>query len=117
MILLFQEDLGVNSLWFQIRMFLEFIGYSFQGADMLAKGLSRLGFEPCVLHGGKGQDAREYALQALKDGTKNILVATDVAGRGESLERFENENENHYDLVLALVTCFNETECLSVFEN
>lgn len=49
---------------------------------MLAKGLQKLGFEPCVLHGGKGQDAREYALQALKDGSKNILVATDVAGRG-----------------------------------
>lgn len=39
-------------------------------------------FNPCVLHGGKGQDAREYALAALKDGSKDILVATDVAGRG-----------------------------------
>lgn len=49
---------------------------------MLAKGLTKLGFQPCVLHGGKGQDAREYSLAALKDGTKDILVATDVAGRG-----------------------------------
>lgn len=54
----------------------------FQGADMLAKGLTKLGFAPCVLHGGKGQDAREYSLAALKDGSKDILVATDVAGRG-----------------------------------
>lgn len=53
-----------------------------RGADMLAKGLTKLGFAPCVLHGGKGQDAREYSLAALKDGTKDILVATDVAGRG-----------------------------------
>ncbi|CAJ0578326.1 unnamed protein product, partial [Mesorhabditis spiculigera] len=53
-----------------------------KGADLLAKGLTKLGFEPVVLHGGKGQDAREYALQALKEGSKNILVATDVAGRG-----------------------------------
>uniref|UniRef100_A0A915Q207 Probable ATP-dependent RNA helicase DDX23 n=1 Tax=Setaria digitata TaxID=48799 RepID=A0A915Q207_9BILA len=53
-----------------------------RGADMLAKGLTKLGFQPCVLHGGKGQDAREYSLAALKDGTKDILVATDVAGRG-----------------------------------
>uniref|UniRef100_A0A8R1IMK8 Helicase C-terminal domain-containing protein n=1 Tax=Caenorhabditis japonica TaxID=281687 RepID=A0A8R1IMK8_CAEJA len=52
-----------------------------KGADMLAKGLVKLGFHPTVLHGGKGQDAREYALQALKDGTSDILVATDVAGR------------------------------------
>lgn len=53
-----------------------------KGADMLAKGLTKLGFAPCVLHGGKGQDAREYSLAALKDGSKDILVATDVAGRG-----------------------------------
>ncbi|PAV83585.1 hypothetical protein WR25_26325 [Diploscapter pachys] len=53
-----------------------------KGADMLAKGLTNLGFNPTVLHGGKGQDAREYALNALKDGSKDILVATDVAGRG-----------------------------------
>nr|CDJ98181.1 DNA RNA helicase domain containing protein [Haemonchus contortus] len=53
-----------------------------KGADLLAKGLSKLNFNPVVLHGGKGQETREYALQALKDKTKDILVATDVAGRG-----------------------------------
>ncbi|TKR76080.1 hypothetical protein L596_017276 [Steinernema carpocapsae] len=53
-----------------------------KGADLLGKGLAKLSFNPVVLHGGKGQDAREYALQSLKDGTSNILVATDVAGRG-----------------------------------
>lgn len=53
-----------------------------KGADVLAKGLEKLGFNPCVLHGGKGQDQREYALAALKEGAKDILVATDVAGRG-----------------------------------
>uniref|UniRef100_A0A1I7T8J1 RNA helicase n=2 Tax=Caenorhabditis tropicalis TaxID=1561998 RepID=A0A1I7T8J1_9PELO len=53
-----------------------------KGADMLAKGLSKANFKASVLHGGKGQDAREYALQALKDGESEILVATDVAGRG-----------------------------------
>lgn len=34
------------------------------------------------MHGGKGQEQREYALSSLKGGTKDILVATDVAGRG-----------------------------------
>lgn len=53
-----------------------------KGADVLAKGLERLGYNACTLHGGKGQEQREYALQSLKSGTKDILVATDVAGRG-----------------------------------
>ncbi|KRX56183.1 putative ATP-dependent RNA helicase DDX23, partial [Trichinella sp. T9] len=53
-----------------------------KGADLLARGLEKLGFNPCALHGGKGQDARDYALASLKDGSKDILVATDVAGRG-----------------------------------
>ncbi|GMT18295.1 hypothetical protein PFISCL1PPCAC_9592 [Pristionchus fissidentatus] len=53
-----------------------------RGADILAKSLTNIGYNPTALHGGKGQDAREYALASLKDGTSNILVATDVAGRG-----------------------------------
>ncbi|KAH9284562.1 putative ATP-dependent RNA helicase DDX23 [Echinococcus granulosus] len=53
-----------------------------KGADMLAKGLEKLGHSAVVLHGGKGQEHREYALASLKSGQKEILVATDVAGRG-----------------------------------
>ncbi|XP_014239413.1 probable ATP-dependent RNA helicase DDX23 [Cimex lectularius] len=53
-----------------------------KGADVLAKGLEKLGYNACTLHGGKGQEQREYALSSLKSGTKDILVATDVAGRG-----------------------------------
>ncbi|XP_065210782.1 probable ATP-dependent RNA helicase DDX23 [Planococcus citri] len=53
-----------------------------KGADVLAKGLEKLGYNACTLHGGKGQEQREYALSSLKGGTKDILVATDVAGRG-----------------------------------
>uniref|UniRef100_A0A914H0P9 Probable ATP-dependent RNA helicase DDX23 n=1 Tax=Globodera rostochiensis TaxID=31243 RepID=A0A914H0P9_GLORO len=53
-----------------------------KGADLLGKGLQKIGFNPCILHGGKGQEAREYALDALRNGTRDILVATDVAGRG-----------------------------------
>ncbi|KAL1115883.1 hypothetical protein AAG570_006172 [Ranatra chinensis] len=53
-----------------------------KGADVLAKGLEKLGYNACTLHGGKGQEQREYALASLKSGTKDILVATDVAGRG-----------------------------------
>ncbi|KAK6627595.1 DEAD (Asp-Glu-Ala-Asp) box polypeptide 23 [Polyplax serrata] len=53
-----------------------------KGADVLARGLEKLGYNACTLHGGKGQEQREYALSSLKNGTKDILVATDVAGRG-----------------------------------
>ncbi|KAL3231882.1 hypothetical protein MRX96_023150 [Rhipicephalus microplus] len=41
-----------------------------------------MGFNACTLHGGKGQEQREFALASLKGGAKDILVATDVAGRG-----------------------------------
>lgn len=53
-----------------------------KGADVLAKGLEKLGYNACTLHGGKGQEQREYALASLKSGAKDMLVATDVAGRG-----------------------------------
>ncbi|KAI8994408.1 ATP-dependent RNA helicase DDX23 [Gaertneriomyces semiglobifer] len=53
-----------------------------KGADVLAKALEKLGFRSTVLHGGKSQEQREASLAALKNGQKDILVATDVAGRG-----------------------------------
>ncbi|XP_059929423.1 probable ATP-dependent RNA helicase DDX23 [Gadus macrocephalus] len=53
-----------------------------KGCDVLAKSLEKMGFNACTLHGGKGQEQREFALSNLKAGAKDILVATDVAGRG-----------------------------------
>ncbi|RKO92520.1 P-loop containing nucleoside triphosphate hydrolase protein [Blyttiomyces helicus] len=53
-----------------------------KGCDVLSKALEKLGFKATTLHGGKSQEQREAALAALKTGTKDILVATDVAGRG-----------------------------------
>lgn len=35
-----------------------------------------------TLHSGKNQEQREAALQSLRDGHSDILVATDLAGRG-----------------------------------
>ena len=35
-----------------------------------------------TLHSGKNQEQREAALQALRNGEADILVATDLAGRG-----------------------------------
>lgn len=59
-----------------------------KGADVLAKGLEKLGHNACTLHGGKGQEQREYALASLKNGSKDILVATNVAGRGKLKTHF-----------------------------
>ena len=53
-----------------------------KGADVLAKSLEKMGYNAATLHGGKGQEQREHALSGLKAGAKDILVATDVAGRG-----------------------------------
>ena len=53
-----------------------------KGADILARSLERLGHRAVTLHGGKGQDQREQSLAKLKEGSADILVATDVAGRG-----------------------------------
>ncbi|KAH9951916.1 DEAD-domain-containing protein [Amylocystis lapponica] len=51
-------------------------------ADMVAKDLQRSGWSAATLHSGKTQEQREAALQALRSGDSDILVATDLAGRG-----------------------------------
>ncbi|CAB0044460.1 unnamed protein product [Trichogramma brassicae] len=53
-----------------------------KSADVLVKWIEKCGYNACTLHGGKVQEQREYALASLKNGSKDILVATDVAGRG-----------------------------------
>lgn len=57
-----------------------------KGVDVLARSLEKMGFNAITLHGGKGQEQREFALASLKGGTKDILVATDVAGRGIDIQ-------------------------------
>lgn len=53
-----------------------------RSADTLAKALEEAGFHACALHGGKDQDRRDTAMTDIKSKSKDILVATDVAGRG-----------------------------------
>lgn len=53
-----------------------------KGCDVLVKSLERMGYKAIALHGGKAQDQRELSISQLKSGAKDILVATDVAGRG-----------------------------------
>jgi superfamily II DNA/RNA helicase len=52
------------------------------GADRLAKQLARVGVRAAAMHGGKSQNARTRALDWLKDGSLDALVATNVAARG-----------------------------------
>ena len=52
------------------------------GADRLAKQLGRVGVAAGALHGGRSQAQRTRALDAFKDGSVPVLVATDVAARG-----------------------------------
>ncbi|KAL6755306.1 P-loop containing nucleoside triphosphate hydrolase protein [Haematococcus lacustris] len=44
--------------------------------------LDTLGYRCAVLHGGKSQEQRETSIKGFRDDTYNILIATDVAGRG-----------------------------------
>lgn len=52
------------------------------GAEKLMKGLVADGFNAASIHGNKSQGQRDRAIKAFRDGTINILVATDVAARG-----------------------------------
>lgn len=43
---------------------------------------SNLQWSAATLHSGKNQEQREASLQSLRNGESDILVATDLAGRG-----------------------------------
>lgn len=53
-----------------------------RSADVLAAALEKAGFHACALHGGKDQDKRDTAMANIKSSSKDILVGTDVLGRG-----------------------------------
>lgn len=57
-----------------------------KAVDVLAKSLDNSGYRVCSLHGGKSQEQREWAMASFKEGRYDILVATDVAGRGLDVE-------------------------------
>jgi ATP-dependent RNA helicase DDX23/PRP28 len=44
--------------------------------------LKYLQWSAATLHSGKNQEQREASLQSLRNGDSDILVATDLAGRG-----------------------------------
>ncbi|MCB0899003.1 MAG: DEAD/DEAH box helicase [Actinobacteria bacterium] len=57
-----------------------------RAAQKLTDELADRGFQAGAVHGDLGQAAREKALQQFRDGTIDVLVATDVAARGIDVE-------------------------------
>ncbi|KAK3329021.1 P-loop containing nucleoside triphosphate hydrolase protein [Apodospora peruviana] len=53
-----------------------------RNCDMVARDIKGMGFSAVTLHGSKTQEQREAALASLRNGQIDILVATDLAGRG-----------------------------------
>ncbi|OCK78690.1 DEAD-domain-containing protein [Lepidopterella palustris CBS 459.81] len=53
-----------------------------RNCDTVARDIKHMGFTSVTLHGSKTQDQREAALASLRNGQTEILVATDLAGRG-----------------------------------
>lgn len=53
-----------------------------QNVEAVAREVRKSGYLAVSLHGGKNQEQRETALQQLRAGRAQVLVATDLAGRG-----------------------------------
>ncbi|KAG7107922.1 Pre-mRNA-splicing ATP-dependent RNA helicase prp-28 like protein [Verticillium longisporum] len=53
-----------------------------RNCDAVARDVKHMGFSAVTLHGSKTQDQREAALASVRNGQTDVLVATDLAGRG-----------------------------------
>ena len=59
-------------------------------SEQVAEKLRARGYSAAAINGDVPQNVRERTVQALKDGTLDILVATDVAARGLDVERISH---------------------------
>ena len=53
-----------------------------RNCDAIAREIKQMGYSSVTLHGSKTQDQREAALASVRNGSTDVLVATDLAGRG-----------------------------------
>ena len=53
-----------------------------RNCDAVARDIKAVGFSSVTLHGSKTQEQREAALASVRNGSTDVLVATDLAGRG-----------------------------------
>jgi ATP-dependent RNA helicase DeaD len=54
--------------------------------DQLAEAMASRGYRPEALHGGFAQPQRDRVMSRFRDGTADLLIATDVAARGLDIE-------------------------------
>jgi ATP-dependent RNA helicase RhlE len=78
--------------WYQVLVFTR----TKHGADRLVKQLGEDRIQALAIHGNKSQSARTAALGKFKNGTLQVLVATDIAARG--LDISELPHVVNYDL-------------------
>ncbi len=55
--------------------------------EELNEALAGRGYDAAALHGGLGQDQRDRVMSRFRDGSIQVLVATDVAARGLDIEQ------------------------------
>lgn len=72
------SELIKNNNWHQVLVFTR----TKHGANKLAEYLTDHGVNSLAIHGNKSQSARTRALSQFKDGSLQVLVATDIAARG-----------------------------------
>ena len=69
--------------WTQVLVFTR----TKHGANKLVEQLGADGIKAMAIHGNKSQSARTRALAEFKDGTLQVLVATDIAARGIDIDQ------------------------------
>jgi len=69
--------------WHQVLVFTR----TKHGANKLAEQLNHDGITALAIHGNKSQGARTRALSEFKDGSLQVLVATDIAARGIDIDQ------------------------------
>jgi len=69
--------------WSQVLVFTR----TKHGANKLVEQLGKEGITGMAIHGNKSQSARTKALSEFKDGSLQVLVATDIAARGIDIDQ------------------------------
>lgn len=69
--------------WYQVLVFTR----TKHGANKLVEQLGKVDISALAIHGNKSQAARTRALSEFKDGSLQVLVATDIAARGIDIDQ------------------------------
>jgi ATP-dependent RNA helicase DDX23/PRP28 len=75
--------------------------------DYVSNSIAKLGYHPTTLHSSKTQVQREAAINDFRQGKYDVLVATDVAGRGIDIPGAFNEETKQVLLLLPFFFLFS----------